>query len=430
MEVVGRDPAKQSRVEATLRSIKGSKAYGNIEEKIRSGIYRRNKSVKNKNRNSLEKKKLQLSRKLERGESRQIRGNTAKLEKIGRLLSIIHEETNVENANNGGNNKYVPAEPPPEVNRENSGGIPPLPVAAEEINELPIEPLNKIEPFNKIKPLNKMESLNKDKFGTAVPTAAQPAPKKKFTIRRRLNNALNFAAAAAVMRESQTTTASHVQNVLLNNADAVASELPVWYLIPEIAPSDFVRCCLTIYAALNQEKKSKSQEDPFLKASMMGFMKMSEEDWQKAEKVRLAQKVLEMKWGDFHEELMGNFPGYKNLPQGHETGCDVMKTDGSVLIEVKNRHNTVKGSDGKHIIQMLKKHKEEGKKAIFVQVNCPKGKVNRFGAPRDMDIWNGEEAYTFLSGRETFWKDLLSTIHVVFHEYRTFNSLKAALGIA
>jgi hypothetical protein len=200
MEVVGRDPAKQSRVEDTLRSIKGSRAYGDIEEKIRSGIYRTNRSVKNKNRNSLEKKKLQLSRKLERGESRQIRGNTAKMEKIGTLLSIIHEETNVENANNDGNNKYVPAEPPPEVNRENLEGIPPLPVAAEEVDEFPIEP------------------LNKDEFGTAVPAAAEPAPTKKFTIRKRLNNALNFAAAAAVVPESQTTTVSNIQDPLLNNS--------------------------------------------------------------------------------------------------------------------------------------------------------------------------------------------------------------------
>lgn len=140
MEVVGRDPAKQSRIEATLRSVKGSKAYGDIEEKIRSGVYRTNKSIKNKNRSSLEKKKIQLSRKLEREESKQIRGNTAKVEKIGTLLSIIGEETNVENANNDGNNKYVPAEPAPEVNRENVEGIPPLPVAAEEVNDLPIAP--------------------------------------------------------------------------------------------------------------------------------------------------------------------------------------------------------------------------------------------------------------------------------------------------
>ena len=208
------------------------------------------------------------------------------------------------------------------------------------------------------------------------------------------------------------------------------SAVPAWYRIPEIAPSCFVACCLAIYVALNQEKKSKSQEDPFLKASMMGFMKTSEDGWQKAEKVRLAQKVLEMKWGDFHEELMGKFPGYETLPQGHETGCDVMKKDGSVVIEVKNRHNTVKGSDGKHIIQMLKKHKAEGKQAIFVQVNCPQGKVKRFGASPDVDIWNGKQAYTFLSGRETFMNDLLSTIQFVFSEYQTVDSLKAALNIA
>lgn len=36
MEVVGRDPAKQALIEATLQSVKGSKSYPDIESKIRS----------------------------------------------------------------------------------------------------------------------------------------------------------------------------------------------------------------------------------------------------------------------------------------------------------------------------------------------------------------------------------------------------------
>jgi len=202
-----------------------------------------------------------------------------------------------------------------------------------------------------------------------------------------------------------------------------------WYCIPEISPPDFIRCCRPIYDVLEEKNASNSSEDPFLKAVLMGQYSMSNEQWKSAEKARLKQKVLEMKMGDFHEELMGKFPEYETLPTGHSTGCDVQKKDGSVIIEVKNRDNTVKGSDGKHIITLLKKHREAGKKAIFVQINCPKGKVNRFGASAEMDIWNGRQVYAFLSGREDFFDDLQKTIQYVFNNYKSLAELKTALEI-
>jgi hypothetical protein len=147
-------------------------------------------------------------------------------------------------------------------------------------------------------------------------------------------------------------------------------------------------------------------------------------------RLSLTQKVMEMKMGYFHENLMGKFPDYYTLPNGHKTCCDVMSKDGSVIIEVKNRHNTVKGSDGKHLIALMKKHKETGKKAIFVQINCPNEKVNRYGdIKKEIDIWNGREIYTFLSGRETFFSDLQKTIAYAFSHCKTIEELSQRLNI-
>ena len=207
------------------------------------------------------------------------------------------------------------------------------------------------------------------------------------------------------------------------------SNIPNWYKISEIAPSDFIRCCNPIYNILEEKNESKSSEDPFLKAVLMGQYDMTKEQWKSAEKARLKQKVLEMKMGDFHEKLMGKFSGYQTLPTGYHTGCDVLKKDQTVIIEVKNRHNTVKGSDGKHIINLLKKHKKSGKKAIFAQINCPKGKVNRFGASEEMDIWNGQQVYAYLAGRESFFDDLQQTVQYVFANYKSSAELKTALEI-
>jgi hypothetical protein len=182
---------------------------------------------------------------------------------------------------------------------------------------------------------------------------------------------------------------------------------------------------------LENTRESKTSEDLFLKALITKHKNMSETDWKKAEQIRLNQKVLEMKMGDFHEELMGKFPGYETLPLGHITGCDVRKKDGTELFEVKNRQNTVKGSDGKHIINMLKNHKNAGVNlCAMVQINCPNGKVNRFGAPPEIVVWNGVQTYTHLSGRTSFFHDLLHTVNYISEHFKTFSELKSGLEIS
>ncbi len=208
------------------------------------------------------------------------------------------------------------------------------------------------------------------------------------------------------------------------------TDLPSWYKIYEITFPDFIGVFEPLYLVLDEKNESKSSEDSFLKAVLFGRYSMTNEQWQNAENARLRQKVLEMAMGNFHEELMGKFPGYETLPTGHPSGCDVQNTDGSVIIEVKNRDNTVKGSDGKHIITRLQKHKDAGKKAIFAQINCPKGKVKRFGGSAGVDIWNGKQVYAFLSGRESFFDDLLKTVQYVFQNYKSLTELKLALGIS
>ena len=203
-----------------------------------------------------------------------------------------------------------------------------------------------------------------------------------------------------------------------------------WYKIREISPSDFVKCCKDIYKVIEQQHKSKSTEDPFLKAVVTGHNKLSEEIWKKTEVIRLEQKALEGKMGDFHGELMGKFPGYETYPNGHSSGCDVGAVDGTVVIEVKNRHNTMNSSSGEAVIAKLKKNHAEGKRAILVEVNCPDGKVSRFGAPDYIVVWNGQEAYEFLSGRESFFGDLLSTMQYAFTTFKTHADLKKGLGIS
>lgn len=127
--------------------------------------------------------------------------------------------------------------------------------------------------------------------------------------------------------------------------------------------------------------------------------------------------------GDFHEELAGKLPGWKTLKNGDESGCDVMKEDGTEFQEWKNRDNTMNSSSASSVIAKLKKLAAEGKKAVLVEVNCPAGKVCRFGAPPEVEVLNGQQAYARVSGRETFFLDLKSTLAYVFKNFKTFDAL-------
>lgn len=203
--------------------------------------------------------------------------------------------------------------------------------------------------------------------------------------------------------------------------------LPSWYKISEIKPADFLKCIAPLYAAIKKEKESKSVEDVFLKSVVVNYNEISHDEWKALEAPRLTQKGIEMKMGDFHEELMGKFPGYETYPTGHPTGVDVGSLDGTILVEVKNRFNTMNSSSAKSVVANLTKHANHGKTAILVEVICPDGKVTRFQAPENVKVWNGKEAYEFFSGRKTFWNDLIVTLSHVFKTYKTFADLKRSL---
>lgn len=208
--------------------------------------------------------------------------------------------------------------------------------------------------------------------------------------------------------------------------DSSVAMLPTWYRIPEIAPDDFVACCKPIFTVLTEQHTSKTNTDPFLKSVLCRYAT----DWDAAERARLKQKALEMKMGDFHEELLGKFPGWETLPVGHDSQMDVRKCDGSVYIECKNKHNTCNADGLRQVhtkLQELKSSRQT--RAIFVQINCPDGKVCRSYAPADAEIFNGRDIYTFVSGRDSFYDDLLCVMTYVFREFDTYEALTSALGM-
>jgi hypothetical protein len=200
-----------------------------------------------------------------------------------------------------------------------------------------------------------------------------------------------------------------------------------WYKIPEVPIAAFVACLQSFYAVLEERNVGKGGDDVFLRTILTSHGDLTDAQWTSSEKARRYTKSLEGKMGDFHEELAGKLPGWKTLKVGDPSGCDVVKEDGTEFQEWKNRDNTMNSSSGSAVVAKLKKLVDEGKKAVLVEVNCPAGKVSRFGAPAEIEVLNGKQAYARVSGRETFFDDLKTTLAYVFKTFKTYEALKQGI---
>jgi hypothetical protein len=88
-----RNPAKQHHVDTVLGSLsKQSKAFDEYATKVSQGIYRTNQSARHRNRNAL----INLQKRLTRRSSAPKIGNEGKMSKITGLISLIDDNTNVE----------------------------------------------------------------------------------------------------------------------------------------------------------------------------------------------------------------------------------------------------------------------------------------------------------------------------------------------
>lgn len=208
---------------------------------------------------------------------------------------------------------------------------------------------------------------------------------------------------------------------------ASLTKLPTWYLIHEIPFTAYVKVVKPIYDVLEHRHESSGSDDIFLKTILSSHANMSQESWDIAERQRRYEKALQMKLGDLHEELIGAFSDYVNLPIGHETGCDVMSKDCSEVWEIKNRDNTMNSGSAKTVIDKLIAQKNAGKRAVLVLINCEKKTPPRFGAPTGIDVMTGQQAYKELSGRADFFTDLNKTLASTFATYKEYKDLEALI---
>ncbi|MBW4593573.1 MAG: Eco47II family restriction endonuclease [Brasilonema angustatum HA4187-MV1] len=117
-----------------------------------------------------------------------------------------------------------------------------------------------------------------------------------------------------------------------------------------------------------EEAMYKNVLDPFsaiFDGAVQGF---NLDDWLKMERARQTQKTVQNQIGYFHQNILGSIPGWRVLPKGF----DICNDTKQIFAEIKNKHNTVKGSDKFGIYDYLSSRLNEpdyqGFTAYYVEI--------------------------------------------------------------
>jgi len=187
--------------------------------------------------------------------------------------------------------------------------------------------------------------------------------------------------------------------------------------------------------AKNVKNGERNVIDPFATMFTLAFFGMNHRHWLLMEEFRKKDKTLTNALGTFHQKILGSVEGWQDL--GTRAVVDLVNDEKKIIAELKNKYNTVKGSDKINIYNALhsciydKVSKFRGYQAYYVTIipQKPEGVLRPF-VPSDnqsgtkpaedksiMEI-DGKRFYALVTGCETALEDLLKvTIRILTSEH-------------
>lgn len=203
-----------------------------------------------------------------------------------------------------------------------------------------------------------------------------------------------------------------------------------------VSDEDFIECVKWVCDAypenvdeIDMKRLSRNGLDPIKQIFDILGSKISGKDWIRKENTRQYDKTISNRIGDFHQRLLGKVEGWIDLGRGHPLGIDLQKDDNSIFIELKNKHNTVKGEDHKNVWDKLKKVLDESPNSlIYYAYIIPKkpssGEKIWNPSQRDpneniLEAW-GSKVYEIVTGDpkslKKTWKALPIAINDIFNQ--------------
>jgi hypothetical protein len=213
----------------------------------------------------------------------------------------------------------------------------------------------------------------------------------------------------------------HSSETAVDALDAV----PSWYRVPEIPTELLAELLKSMYDILEGKKRSKSEADPFANDTWRDYHNMTNDEFEHERKQIQTHRAWTMLYGEFHQTLLGSFPGWTSYGKGHSSGCDIGTLDGTCIGEVKNNTNTMNSSSKDSVLRKLKIQNALGKRTLLIIVNGD----TKHNTQDGIEWISGREFYAEISGRSEFMDDLHWTLRECFKQFKSHTSLKMALGI-
>jgi hypothetical protein len=123
--------------------------------------------------------------------------------------------------------------------------------------------------------------------------------------------------------------------------------------------------------------------------------------------------------GNFWQKTLGDAPGWRDLQVGHPTGCDMMNRKAGIIMELKNKHNTMNSSSLATTIKKLEAAKNA--RGLRPYIGIVNTKDNRPGQIKpiqntDVTIVSGEELFSLVTGNREFKRHVIATVDEVYSD--------------
>lgn len=122
-------------------------------------------------------------------------------------------------------------------------------------------------------------------------------------------------------------------------------------LVPYVSDEDLYKIVKDVIDRSSKDKDLyKNALDPFSALFDSLINNLSYNNWIKNEKMRQRQKTLQNVIGIFHQKIISSIDGWENI----DDVFDVENKDKKIIAEIKNKYNTIKGSDKVYVYNSLK----------------------------------------------------------------------------
>lgn len=210
-----------------------------------------------------------------------------------------------------------------------------------------------------------------------------------------------------------------------------------------ISDEHLISCIEKLYNVYEKAKDEftvskfyENQIDPIKLLFDMNFFGVSEEEVIAREIQRKIDKTISNAIGTFHEELLGGIAGYINHPVG--CGFDVTDSQLNALFsDIKNKHNTVKGSNLPDLYDDLENYiqNKPNAKAYWVQIISSGQSFNdHWTIPShnknnpNVHKISGDRFYEVLTGNSNAFSELCAALPIAIKDFLDSRQLKPTIS--